>query len=63
MAKNQFKGGGKVISLKVEPIKIKIVASATCEVCKDKCQSGIKYLEKMSQPGAEGKGVPCSKQK
>jgi hypothetical protein len=38
---------------------MKIVTSATCEVCKQQCERGLTYLERMSQPGAIGYGVPC----
>jgi hypothetical protein len=38
---------------------MKIVESSTCEVCKKQCARGIRYMEKMSQPGALGQGVPC----
>jgi hypothetical protein len=40
-------------------LNLKIVTSQTCEVCKQQCQRGLQYLEKMSQPGAIGYGVPC----
>ncbi|MGG1551463.1 MULTISPECIES: hypothetical protein [Paenibacillus] len=38
---------------------MRIVESATCAVCKTPCARGMRYLEKMSEPGAVGKGVPC----
>lgn len=38
---------------------MKIVTSDTCHSCKSKCTRGIAYMEKMSHPGAIGKGVPC----
>ncbi|MGE5703594.1 MAG: hypothetical protein ACM32O_13805 [Clostridia bacterium] len=38
---------------------MKLVTSQTCAVCKQQCQRGLKYLEKMSEPGAIGYGVPC----
>ena len=37
----------------------KIVTSETCAVCKSQCARGIDYLERMSRPGAVGRGVPC----
>jgi hypothetical protein len=38
---------------------LKIVTSETCITCKQQCPRGLAYLEKMSKPGAIGKGVPC----
>ncbi|MET3288751.1 hypothetical protein EDM56_02565 [Brevibacillus fluminis] len=38
---------------------MKIVTSQTCAACKQQCQRGLNYLEKMSKPGAIGYGVPC----
>ncbi|WP_438446670.1 hypothetical protein [Gorillibacterium sp. sgz5001074] len=38
---------------------MKVVTSDVCQACKTKCQRGIRYMEKMSEPGALGKGVPC----
>lgn len=38
---------------------MKIVTTPTCMVCKQQCTRGLAYLEKMSQPGAIGFGVPC----
>lgn len=38
---------------------MKVVMSATCEVCKKQCPRGLAYLAKMSKPGAVGRGVPC----
>ncbi len=38
---------------------MKVVTSSTCDVCKQQCQKGLQYLEKMSKPGALGKGVAC----
>ncbi|WP_096435271.1 hypothetical protein [Alteribacter populi] len=37
----------------------KIVMSDKCEVCTQQCARGIHYMEKMRQPAAIGKGVPC----
>ncbi|MFM1654942.1 hypothetical protein ACI7RC_23025 [Brevibacillus sp. B_LB10_24] len=39
--------------------RMKIVTSETCKVCPTPCQRGLRYLEKMSEPGAIGFGVPC----
>jgi hypothetical protein len=38
---------------------MKIVTANTCFVCKSQCARGLAYLDKMSKPGAIGKGVPC----
>lgn len=38
---------------------MKIVTSSTCQVCKQQCQRGMDYMERMSKPGAIGLGVPC----
>ena len=38
---------------------MKMVTSNTCFFCKSQCSRGLAYLEKMSMPGAIGKGVPC----
>ncbi|WP_246627730.1 hypothetical protein [Paenibacillus solanacearum] len=37
---------------------MKVVTSDVCEKCR-KCSRGLRYLEKMSRPGAIGCGVPC----
>ncbi|WP_426451901.1 hypothetical protein ACP26L_07430 [Paenibacillus sp. S-38] len=37
---------------------MKVVTSDVCARCR-KCERGLRYLEKMSQPGVVGKGVPC----
>lgn len=39
--------------------QMKIVTSDVCAVCKTPCTRGLAYLERMSQPGATGNGVPC----
>ncbi|MFC0212354.1 hypothetical protein ACFFK0_07755 [Paenibacillus chartarius] len=38
---------------------MRVVDSATCAVCKSQCERGLRYLAKMAEPGAVGKGVPC----
>jgi hypothetical protein len=38
---------------------MKMVTSETCIACKTQCARGIAYIERMSLPGAFGKGVPC----
>ncbi|HZG81278.1 MAG TPA: hypothetical protein VEZ13_10965 [Brevibacillus sp.] len=40
-------------------VNLKIVTSQTCQVCKQQCSRGLAYLEKMSEPGTIGFGVPC----
>ncbi|TVY10404.1 hypothetical protein [Paenibacillus cremeus] len=37
---------------------MKVVTSDVCAKCM-KCERGRSYLERMSQPGAIGHGVPC----
>jgi hypothetical protein len=37
---------------------MKVVTSDKCESCRQ-CERGLRYLEKMSLPGAVGYGVPC----
>ncbi|HZG56454.1 hypothetical protein [Paenibacillus sp.] len=37
----------------------RIVTSEVCAACKSQCDRGIEYMEKMKQPGAVGRGVPC----
>ncbi|SDC06068.1 hypothetical protein SAMN02799630_02564 [Paenibacillus sp. UNCCL117] len=37
---------------------MKVVLSDVCAKCR-KCERGVRYLEKMSVPGAVGNGVPC----
>jgi hypothetical protein len=36
-----------------------IVTVDTCHKCQSVCARGVAYMEKMSQPGAIGYGVPC----
>jgi len=38
---------------------MKTVSSDVCLVCKQQCERGIRYMERMSEPGAVGYGVPC----
>lgn len=38
---------------------MKMVSSDVCLVCKQQCERGIRYMERMSEPGAVGYGVPC----
>jgi hypothetical protein len=40
-------------------VNMKLVLSDTCAVCKTPCSRGMRYLERMRQHGAIGKGVPC----
>ncbi|WP_425308900.1 hypothetical protein [Fictibacillus nanhaiensis] len=38
---------------------MKMVTSETCIACKTQCARGLEYIERMSKPGALGKGVAC----
>lgn len=38
---------------------MQIVTSDTCAVCPTPCLRGLRYLARMSRPGAIGFGVPC----
>ncbi|GEB33833.1 hypothetical protein [Brevibacillus parabrevis] len=58
------KGRGKKVKKKnsrqhPNQLHLKIVTSSTCLACKQQCERGLAYLERMSQPGAIGNGVPC----
>ncbi|MGU3469829.1 hypothetical protein ACLBWT_01515 [Paenibacillus sp. D51F] len=59
------KGGSSKAAKKKVPasdrrqVNMKLVLSDTCAVCKTPCARGMRYLERMRQPGALGKGVPC----
>ncbi|MFC4778417.1 hypothetical protein ACFO9Q_16595 [Paenibacillus sp. GCM10023252] len=58
------KGKGKAVKKKTastdkKQFHYKLVMSGTCAVCKTPCARGMDYLERMSEPGAVGKGVPC----
>ncbi|MCR8643850.1 hypothetical protein NV379_14435 [Paenibacillus sp. N1-5-1-14] len=59
-------GGGKTTKKKKKELTngrvqytMRLVESSTCAVCKTPCKRGMDYLEKMSEPGAMGHGVPC----
>ncbi|MFC4768114.1 hypothetical protein [Effusibacillus consociatus] len=60
--KSGSKGGSKKkkkhSDAQLQP-QMKIVTVDTCIACPSQCQRGIRYMEKMSQPGAIGFGVPC----
>ncbi|WP_248926540.1 hypothetical protein [Paenibacillus hamazuiensis] len=45
-------------SIDKSQFNMKVVTSDVCSSCR-KCARGIAYLDKMSLPGAIGKGVPC----
>jgi len=45
-------------SIDKNQFNMKVVLSDVCAKCR-KCERGVRYLEKMSTPGAVGKGVPC----
>lgn len=38
---------------------MKVVTSDACKVCKTPCVRGMRYLERMNEPGAMGNGIPC----
>lgn len=63
--KPQSKPGSKAGSKKKKKSEshhqpqMRIVAVDTCISCPTQCQRGIRYIEKMNQPGAIGYGVPC----
>ncbi|MEK8126850.1 hypothetical protein WMW72_02905 [Paenibacillus filicis] len=59
MSKNKkAKKNTPVSSIDKNQYNMKVVLSDVCARCR-KCERGIRYLEKMSEPGAVGKGVPC----
>ncbi|RJX41075.1 hypothetical protein D3P09_03455 [Paenibacillus pinisoli] len=58
------KGKGKASKKKQvtndrKQVSYKLVLSDTCAVCKTPCARGMKYLARMQEPGAVGKGIPC----
>ncbi|MFS0837550.1 hypothetical protein [Paenibacillus sp. 1P03SA] len=53
------KGGKKIESSGRVQYTMRIVESSACASCKQQCARGLLYLERMSRPGALGKGVPC----
>ncbi|MCM3784284.1 hypothetical protein M3231_14965 [Neobacillus mesonae] len=57
MAKGKGNKGGA--SKEKVRTSMKLVTSEVCEVCKTPCVLGMTYAERMRQPGAVGKGVPC----
>lgn len=60
MAKNKkVKKNDPPSGLDKNRFNMKVVTSDVCTVCKAQCSRGIRYMEKMSHPGAVGKGVPC----
>jgi hypothetical protein len=59
MSKNKkAKKNTPVSSIDKNQYNMKVVLSDVCAKCR-KCERGIRYLEKMSVPGAVGQGVPC----
>lgn len=54
---------GKAAKKKIESSRpqyaMNIVTSSVCAVCKTPCERGMRYLARMTEPGAVGKGVPC----
>lgn len=59
MAKKSAKKKTLPVIIDKNKFNMKIVTSSTCASCKQQCAKGLRYLEKMSQPGAVGYGVPC----
>lgn len=49
----------KTVSNERKQYQYKLVLSSTCAVCKTPCSRGMQYWERMKEPGALGKGVPC----
>lgn len=59
MSKNKTKSKNAPPSqIDKNQFNMKVVLSDVCARCRQ-CERGIRYLEKMSLPGALGKGVPC----
>jgi hypothetical protein len=61
MAKKNAKKNNKYMDSNVNKYQhtMKMVTSETCIVCKTQCARGLEYIERMSVPGALGKGVAC----
>jgi hypothetical protein len=60
MAKNKTaKKNDPPSSLDRNRFNMKVVTSDVCKVCKTPCISGLSYLDRMSEPGAVGRGIPC----
>ncbi|MFC0470786.1 hypothetical protein ACFFHM_09850 [Halalkalibacter kiskunsagensis] len=57
--KKKKKAAPKIAASEKYQYTMKLVTSETCFICKQQCPRGLAYLEKMSKPGAIGKGVPC----
>jgi sulfur relay (sulfurtransferase) complex TusBCD TusD component (DsrE family) len=49
----------KVVADWQRQMQMPIVTVDVCQKCPSVCARGAKYMEKMSQPGAIGLGVPC----
>ncbi|MFC0558483.1 hypothetical protein [Halalkalibacter alkalisediminis] len=56
---NKKKAAPKISASEKYAFTMKMVTSDTCFSCKQQCTRGLAYLNKMSVPGAIGKGVPC----
>ncbi|ARK30889.1 hypothetical protein [Halalkalibacter krulwichiae] len=56
---NKKKATPKISANEKYQFTMRMVTSDTCFSCKSQCARGLDYLEKMSTPGAIGKGVPC----
>ncbi|GAA3407240.1 hypothetical protein ACFFNY_00650 [Paenibacillus hodogayensis] len=49
----------KQVSSAKPQAQYKFVTSDVCTVCKKQCARGLRYMERMEQPGAVGNGIPC----
>jgi len=59
MSKGKGKAAKKKSASEQRSWNYKLVLSDTCAICKTPCVKGMRYLDRMRQPGALGKGVPC----
>ncbi|GEN34205.1 hypothetical protein [Aneurinibacillus danicus] len=63
MAKSNKKATSKnrhqVSSEERNRFNMKVVTVDKCIICKQQCDRGLAYIEKMSKPGTIGYGVPC----
>ncbi|ASS75540.1 hypothetical protein CIG75_11455 [Tumebacillus algifaecis] len=49
----------KSLDVSQRQLQMAIVTVDTCLKCPSVCARGAAYMEKMSEPGAIGYGVPC----
>jgi hypothetical protein len=50
---------GQVSSEDRNRFNMKMATVNKCIACKQQCERGLAYIEKMSKPGTIGYGVPC----